>query len=60
MITDEDKIREINIMVSKAYPKMLEDYQRISSYNKKQYEDLLPFCIAELLGKKSIDYQYQW
>jgi hypothetical protein len=59
MITEEDKLREINNIISKEYPKMLADYQRISSYNKKQYEDLLPFCIAELLGKKPLDYIYK-
>jgi hypothetical protein len=58
-LSQEDKIREINIMVTKSYPKMQEDFKKITTYNSKMYEDLLPFCIAELLGKKSIDYQYQ-
>jgi DNA-directed RNA polymerase specialized sigma subunit len=58
-LSQEDKIREINIMVTKSYPKMQEDFKKITSYNSKMYEDLLPFCISELLSKKSIDYQYQ-
>ncbi len=60
MITEEeDKIREINLTIEKVYPKMVADFNRITTYNRRQYEDLLPFCLSELLTKKSIDYQYQ-
>jgi hypothetical protein len=58
-LTQEDKTREINETIKRVYPKMIADFNRITTYNRKQYEDLLPFCLAELLGKKSIDYQYQ-
>ena len=58
-LTQEDKTREINETIKRVYPKMIADYNRITTYNRKQYEDLLPFCLAELITKKSIDYQYQ-
>lgn len=58
-LTTSEKWDYINIQVTKDYPKMAADAKRITSYNSEQFEDLLPFCIAELLTKKSIDYLYK-
>lgn len=58
-LTDSEKWDMINIQITKDYPKMVADANRITSYNKVQFEDLLPFCITELLTKKPLDYLYQ-
>ena len=58
-LTDNEKIEYINKEITRCYPKMLADSLRITSYNSKQFEDLLPFVISEFLTKKPIDYQYK-
>jgi hypothetical protein len=56
----EDEMRDmINREITLAYPKMLLDEKRITSYNYHLYSDLLSFVLAEFLGKKSIQYQFQ-
>jgi hypothetical protein len=56
----EDEMREmINREITLAYPKMLQDYKRISGYNFQQFEELLPFCLEQFLTKKPIEYQYK-
>jgi len=58
-LTDNEKRDMINIAITKAYPKMLQDYKRISGYNSQQFEELLPFCLEQFLTKKSLDYQFK-
>ena len=56
----EDEMRDmINREITLAYPKMLKDERQITSYNYHLYSDLLSFVLAEFLGKKSIQYQFQ-
>ena len=56
----EDEMRDmINREITLAYPKMCKDEKRITSYNYHLYSDLLSFVLAEFLGKKSIQYQFQ-
>ena len=56
----EDEMRDmINREITLAYPKMCQDEKRITSYNYHLYSDLLSFVLAEFLGKKSIQYQFQ-
>jgi hypothetical protein len=56
----QDEMRDmINIAITKAYPKLLKDEKRITSYNYHLYSDLLSFCMEQFLTKKSIDYQYK-
>jgi hypothetical protein len=58
-LTSSEKQDLINREITRCYPKMLADSLRITSYNHKQFEDLLPFVISEFLTKKPIDYQYK-
>jgi hypothetical protein len=58
-LTIEEKKQAIEREVTKCYPKMLADSLRITSYNHKQFEDLLPHVLSEFLTKKDIDYQYK-
>ena len=58
-LTDTEKWEHIKIQITKDYPKLVADAKRITSYNAQQFEDLLPFCIAELLTKKPLDYIYK-
>lgn len=58
-LTDNEKRDMVNAAITKAYPKMLQDYKRISGYNSQQFEELLPFCLEEFLCKKSLDYQFK-
>lgn len=58
-LTPEEKRDMINYEISKAYPKMLADERRITSYNYHLYSDLLSFVLSEFLSKKSLDYQYK-
>ena len=58
-LTDNEKRDLINRAITKAYPKMLQDYKRISGYNSQQFEELLPFCLEEFLCKKDLDYQFK-
>jgi hypothetical protein len=56
----QDEMRDmINIAITKAYPKMLLDEKRITSYNYSVFSDLLSFCMEQFLTKKSIDYQFK-
>ena len=56
----EDEMREaINAAITKAYPKLVQDHKRITSYNYQQFEELLPFVLEEFLCKKDIQYQYK-
>ena len=58
-LTNEEKWEMIGIQITKDYPKLVKDYIQISSYGKQQFEDLLPFCLEQLLTKKSIDYIFK-
>lgn len=58
-MTDQEKQEAINKEITIAYPKMYKDFLQITSFNCKQFEDLLPFAISEFLTKKSLDYQYK-
>ena len=58
-LTIEEKKQAIDKEVTKCYPKMYADSLRITSYNHKQFEDLLPHVLSEFLTKKDIDYQYK-
>jgi len=58
-LTEEEMREMINIKITQVYPKLYKDFLRITSYNREQFEDLLPFCIAEFLSKKDITYQYK-
>ena len=58
-LTENEKRVAINRAIEVAYPKMLKDFKRITSYNSDKFEDLLQFCLSEFLTKKSIDYQYK-
>ena len=58
-LTDNEQREYINKEITRCYPKMLADSLRITSYNHKIFEDLLPFVISEFLTKKDIDYQYK-
>jgi hypothetical protein len=58
-LTEQEKKQAIDREITKCYPKMLADSLRITSYNHKQFEDLLPFVISEFITKKPIDYQYK-
>ena len=56
----EDEMRDmVNREITLAYPKMLLDEKRITSYNYHLYSDLLSFVLAEFLTKKSIQYKYK-
>ena len=59
ILTEEEKKREIDRAITQAYPKMLKDMKRITSFNFELWGDLLHFCITEFLSKKSTDYQYK-
>lgn len=58
-MTDTEKKQAINQAVTKHWDKMLADAKRITSYNYKLFEDLLPFVISEFLTKKDLEYQYK-
>ena len=58
-LTDDEKRDMINHAITKHYPKMLKDEQRITSYNYHLYSDLLSFCMEQFLTKKPLDYQYK-
>jgi len=58
-LTEQEKKDLVNRAITQAYPKMLKDFKRITSYNSEKFEDLLQFCLSEFLSKKSIDYQYK-
>ncbi len=58
-LTQEEKKTMVNIAIEKSYPKLYQDFRRITSYNHQQFEDLLLFCVHEFLTKKSIDYQFK-
>jgi hypothetical protein len=58
-LTDEEMRVMINIKITLAYPKMMLDEKRITSYNYHLYSDLLSFCMEQFLIKKSLDYQYK-
>ena len=58
-LTDTEKWEYIKIQITKDYPKLVADAKRITSYNAEQFEDLLPFCITELLTKKPLTYLYK-
>jgi hypothetical protein len=58
-LTEDEMKDAINVEISKAFPKMLKDHKRITSYNYHMFEDLLQFCLSEFLSKKSLEYQYQ-
>ena len=58
-LTDEEMRVMINIKITLAYPKMMLDEKRITSYNYHLYSDLLSFCMEQFLIKKSLNYQYK-
>lgn len=58
-LTDNEKWDMISIQITKDYPKIEADAKRITSYNFIQFQDLLPFCISELLTKKPLNYLYK-
>lgn len=58
-LTDNEKRDLINREVTLAYPKMLQDERRITSYNYKYFSDLLSFCLEQFLTKKTLDYQFK-
>jgi hypothetical protein len=58
-LTDKQKRDAINEAITRHYPKMLQDEKRITSYNSENWNDLLSFCLTDLLTKKSLDYIYE-
>ena len=57
----EDEMKEmIAIKIKQHWPKMVADSKRVSSYNYEKYgEDLLAFCLSDLISKKPLPYQFQ-
>ncbi len=58
-LTESEMRDMINREITLAYPKMLEDEKRITSYNYHLYSDLLSFVLSEFLTKKDIHYKYK-
>lgn len=60
IMTDEQKKIEINKAITRAYPKMVADANRICGYNADRWaDDLLSHCLTDFITKKKIDYQYK-
>jgi hypothetical protein len=58
-LTEDEKRDLINHAITKHYPKLLKDEQRITSYNYHLYSDLLSFCMEQFLTKKPLDYIFK-